>query len=117
MKNIILSLLYYLAIILVSIFIVTVFGYFNIFESSTINLLKTLISFISIFISSFIIGTKSVKNGYVEGLKIGGIVVILFLIISLTFGIFSWKSLIYYLIILIVSSLGGMVGINFKKLN
>ena len=70
---------------------------------------------INIFIGGFIIGLNSNQKGYLNGLFLGLIIVsILFL-----FSVFSlnlqFKLIIYYLVILTSSCLGGTVGIRKKK--
>lgn len=114
-KNLYMSLLYFFCIITISTIFITLFNYFNVFSSSVISGLKLAVPLVGIFISSFILGSKSNKLGYVEGLKFGIIIVIIFLIISLLSNSFIVKSLIYYAILILCSTFGAMVGINKKK--
>ena len=67
------------------------------------------------FISGFYIGHKSNSKGYLSGIKLSAIIVTSFLIINLATGGFKWYHLIYYLIIMLVTCLGSMIGINQKK--
>jgi len=86
-------------------------------SDKTFNILKIITTLISFIIGGIYIGNKSNKKGYLEGLKIGLIVIIIFFIISyLAFdkGI-TIKSSIYYLVILATSIIGSMIGINKKK--
>ncbi len=76
-----------------------------------------LFAVVAVFTGSYILGSETDKKGYIEGLKFGIIIIFLFFVISfLAFdkGI-NLSSLLYYLIILGVSSSGSMVGINRKK--
>ena len=76
-----------------------------------------IIPIVSLLAGGFYIGKHSKENGWLEGLKIGLIfLVILFLLSYLGFqeGM-HLKTWIYYLIILISSILGSMIGINKKK--
>lgn len=100
-------------------FIVTILNYINFFNTNITNIIKILIPIISIFIGSFLIGKNSNQKGYIEGLKYGSIFIIFFVILNLILSNanFQIKSLLYYLILLIVSSIGGMFGINKKKTN
>ena len=112
------SYLYTFSIIFISYILITLFSYFNIFNTTIINVLKLFTIVISIFIGSFIIGKKSLKKGYLEGLKYSLIFVLLILIINIIFiRYFNIKLIIYYLIIIISSILGSMFGINYKKNN
>lgn len=114
-KNIYMSILYFFSITLIGTIFITIFNYFNILNPSIISNLKLILPLIAIFTSSFILGTKSNKLGYLEGLKLGIIIIIIFLIISLLTKSFILKSLIYYLILSLSSILGAMIGINKKK--
>ena len=79
-KNLYMSLIYFFSIVIISTVFITLFNYFNILSSSVISGLKLIVPLLGMFISSFILGSKSSKLGYVEGLKFGSIIVILFLI-------------------------------------
>lgn len=106
-----------LLLILVLLFLITAIYYFNIITTKTFSILKLLIILISTFITTFFLGTKTKNKGYIEGLKQGILLIIIFLIPTLITSNFNLKVLIYYLIILITSSLGSMIGINIKKKN
>ena len=95
--------------------ITTILNYFNLVSSNTISIINFVMMIISIFVSSYILGTKSKEKGYLEGLKFGGIVVLLFILLVLLFDRFVVKSLIYYSILILTSILGSMVGINRKS--
>ena len=110
-KNILKSLGLFAGIILISTILLTIIDYFSLFNTS---ILKLIIPILSIFISSFIIGKKTTKLGYLAGIKFGGIIIAIFLILVLLFDSFNLKSLIYYLILLLTSTLGSMIG-NIKK--
>ena len=115
LKNLLISLSYFIGIILISTLIFTIFNYFNILTDRLNSILKLLIPIISIAISSYILGTKSIKKGYLEGIKLSLIIIIIFILISITFSKFNIKSLIYYLILITTSTLSSMIGINRKK--
>ena len=71
---------------------------------------------LSIFIASYKLGTKSKQKGYLEGIKIGLIIIGLLIIIVLLLDKLNIKSLLYYLILLLTSILSSMIGINIKKI-
>lgn len=106
-KKLLKSFLYFTISILISSIILTIIDYFEIFNTS---ILKLIIPLIAIFIQSFIIGKKATKLGYLAGLKFGGIIISIFILLVLILDKFNLKSLIYYLILLLTSTLGSMLG-------
>ena len=111
------DLLYVFLTIIVGIFIFTIFNYFNIFSDKITNILK-MILIVGVFIfSGYYLSKRSKERGFLEGLKIGSIISILFLLIS-WLGInssFNWKNLIYYLILIISSMTGGVIAKQGKQ--
>lgn len=115
LKKFLNSFLYLISIFLISIFIITTLYYFGIISYSTSNILKLITFILSIFISGFINGKKSNKNGWLEGIKLGLVYVFIIFIINLLLNNFSIKIIIYYFIIFITCILSSMIGINIKK--
>lgn len=112
-------LIYILAPVLILNFILSLLYYFNLIGSGIINYLKLFVVTISMLIGGVYIGRRTSKNGWLEGLKVGAEVIVLFFIVSyLAFdkGI-NIKTIIYYFILIAASILGSMIGINKKKLN
>lgn len=111
------SLLYVFIPMLVFSIITSILYYFNITSSSLNNYLKLFSIAISIFIGGIYIGTKADNKGWLEGIKIGLIVIFLVFVISyLAFdNSIDVKDFIYYSILLVSSILGSMIGINKKK--
>ena len=114
-KRLGISLLYFFSIIFIGNIFVTLFSYFNIFNNNIISILKLLIAILGMFISSYILGRASEKKGYIEGIKLGGIVIFIFIVITLLLKEFSIRGLVYYLILLSTSVFGSMLGISMKK--
>lgn len=114
-KNLFMSIAYFLAFIILSTIILTIFNYFNIIGSKGISILKFILPVLGIVTVSYILGKKSCKRGYLEGLKLGITIILLFIIIALITKTFSINALIYYLILLLSSILSSMIGINRKK--
>jgi len=111
------SLLYIFILIILFSIIIGTLNYFNIFSKNTINILELIATVISIFIGSLYLGRISDKKGYLEGIKIGILVIVILLLfkfLGYDKGI-TWSSLIYYLILLISSILGSVIGINKKS--
>ena len=111
------SLLISLISILVLTFIITLFNYINIISLSVVNIFSYIIPFISFFIGAFILGKKSLNKGWLEGIKLGLIcLIILFIFNFLAFSEgYTLSNLILYVIVLISNILGAMIGINMKK--
>lgn len=60
-------------------------------------------------------GKLAKKQGYLAGLKNGAILIIILSIINIIVKNFSITTMIYYIILLLCSSFGGMIGINKKN--
>ena len=73
LKNLGLSFIYIISIILILTFITTIFSYFNILNDKITSIIKIIIPIVSMFIGGFWIGKKSIKKGFLEGLKLGAI--------------------------------------------
>ena len=97
--------------------IVTLFSYFDIFSNSTILILKIITFILSFLISSLYLGLKSKKKGYLEWIKMSLLFIVISIILTLLIpGLdFSFKTIIYYLLIILISSIGSTLGINLKK--
>lgn len=102
----------FLSIIISLLLIVTLY-FFNIISTNTFHILEFIILLVNVFISAYIIGKKSIKKGYLEGIKYSLIIVFIFFILTLiTREPLKVRILLYYLIIIITSVLGSMIGIS-----
>lgn len=102
--------------IIISLSLVTTLYYFDLINTSVYKYLKLFTLLINILINSYILGKVASSKGYLEGLKNGFIFIGLFLVISLILRLkLPLKSILYYFIILLTSTLGSMVGISRKK--
>ena len=118
LKKYLISLAITLAIIAILTLIVAILNYTNIMQNNTLKYSKLFIPIISIFISGIYIGKFAKEKGYLEGIKLGLIYTILTLILALLdYNNIKWTIIIYYLILILVSMLGSMIGINRKKTN
>ena len=107
------------AITIISIFIasllLTCLYYFNIISSNIYNIMKLIIILGTIFINSIITGKKAKKYGLIEGLKLGGLFIIVMIITQAsTKNDFGIRTFIYSIIILLTAGIGGVIGINKK---
>lgn len=117
MKNYIKPMLYIFAIIIASLLLLTLFNYFNVITGTFFNILLFVIPSVSVFVGGIMIGKTSFKKGWLSGLKLSLILIIVFLLLSLIFGIdVKFKSLFYFLILIVFTMFGSMLGINKKHL-
>lgn len=82
--------------------------------TSVLNIIMMVMLFL---IFGIIEGINTSKKGYISGLKIGIIFLIIMIIFNLiVFGSsFSISRIVYYIILLFSSVFGAMIGINRKK--
>lgn len=108
------SFVFVIAPMLILSFLVALLYHFNILSNSIYNVFKIVVPILSFFIGGVYLGKHSKEKGWLEGLKFGTLFVILFFMISfLGFNVgLSFKSFIYYIIILFSSMLGAMFGIR-----
>ena len=108
------SLLYILVGLLISGLIITIF---NASEEALRHYFKLILIVLSFFIGGSYIGRKAQNKGYLEGIKIAVVsIVILFLLSYAGFGNKPNLSLlIYYLIIFLSCIFGSIIGINKSK--
>lgn len=116
LKNIGVALLYIIGIIVGTTMLITVLNYFNIITGTTLTITKILICVVSLFTGGVVIGRRSSKKGWLEGLKLSLIFLILLIIFNYL-GLDSsleFKNLLYYLIIIVSCIFGSIIGINKK---
>jgi len=117
LKNIGKSLLYSFVCLLGITFIITILNYINFINIKIVNIFSYISPFISFLIGGFIIGKNSLKKGWLEGLKLS--LIIIAILFTLNFFVFDQgytiNNLILYLIVLISSIIGSMIGISTKQ--
>lgn len=113
------SFIYILISILLLSIIIGTLSYFNILGNSAIKIFELITIIISMFIGGLYLGKNSNKKGFLEGLKISlFMIVLLFLFSYLGFDkSFNLSMLFFYIIILISSILGSILGINKRSSN
>lgn len=109
------SLLAFFIPLIIMLLLVNLFYYYDIISNNLIKYLKIIIILISSFIAGYIRGYNSQNKGYINGLKLSLLVIILFFIMSIIFKSVNFTNIIYYLIISLTITFGSMVGINYKK--
>ena len=114
LKKLFKSLLYTFLFFAVFSLLLTALNYFNIINYQTLAIGKIIIPILSLGFSGLLMGKKATKNGWLEGLKISLIIVVL---ISFTaiIGEFSPKKLTFFLILIMAGIFGSILGINTKN--
>ena len=96
--------------------LITTLNYFNVIGKSWVTILEIVFPILTFLIGGFCIGKESNQNGWLEGLKLS----IIFIIIMMLFNYLGLrnhlelKNIIYYLILTITCIFGSMIGINKK---
>ena len=115
-KNYLVAIGYFLFVVAVFAIILTIFNYYDIVTSKLFKIIKVLIPSLALFIGGYKVGNSANKKGYIEGIKLSLIIIVmLFMFSYLGFNVtFNVSLIIYYKILIISSMLGAMVGINKK---
>ena len=115
-KNYLIAIGYFLLVVAVFAIILTIFNYYDIVTNKLFKVIKVLIPSLALFIGGYKVGNNANKKGYIEGIKLSLIVIVLlFMFAYLGFNAsFSISLILYYIILIISSMLGAMIGINKK---
>lgn len=119
LKNQAKSYLTFIIIFIPIIFIYTYLLYTNKLSSSinSINITTLIIGIISFFILGFISANNHQKKGILTGLFASLFIIAIVLIINiLSKENLEFKSYLKYLLLILSSSFGGMIGVNIKPL-
>lgn len=114
MKRFLKSYAYLFGSILLLTLILSILNYFIKLPTNTI---KIIIPIISMLYSSIILGKNSTKKAYLEGIKFS----LIYIVFIFLFSILIIKAkikidiLLYYVILILTSMFGSMIGINLKK--
>lgn len=88
---------------------------FNLLKLKTNRIIIIIIGALLMFIIGLIIGKKSESKGYLNGLLLSVISILILLIISLIFRFpLNINTLIYYIVLILATVFGSMLGINKK---
>lgn len=116
MKNLLKYLGYYTLFLITLVFITSLLNLIGV-NSTITNHLIFIFNISLFFIFGLKNGKKASNKGYLAGLKVGGLFLLVLIIISLftSKNIFSLSTFIYYLVLILASTLGGSLGINKKS--
>lgn len=116
LKKISISFLITIVSLLLLLFLVTIFNYFDLFNYKITNVLIIIVPILALIFGGLYIGKNTTKRGYLEGLKLGLIFIFIIVIINLILKEnINLKDIIFYLVLLSSSIFGSMVGINMQK--
>ena len=89
---------------------------FNLLNINSSRILIIIIGSIMMLVVGFMTGKSSNNKGYLNGLIVSIISILLLLLFSLLFRFkLNINSLIYYVILVVSTTLGSMIGINIKS--
>lgn len=116
MKNLLKYLGYYTLFLITLVFITSLLNLIGV-NSTITNFLIFIFNISLFFIFGLKNGKKAINKGYLAGLKVGGLFLLVLIIISLftSKNIFSLSTFIYYLVLMLASTFGGSLGINKKS--
>lgn len=115
-KYILYNIIYFILALLMYLIIVTLFANFNVLSYKTVSILSFIYIILTFMFFGFKLAKTANKRGYLSGLIMGLTNVFIMFILSLLFNTSpGLKVLTYYLVLLLSSTFGGMLGINFKK--
>ena len=114
MKKYLFPFLYTLIIILAGSFFTSILYYFNITSDKFNTVLLYLISIISFFTGALFLGKNIKKKGIISGLIFFGICFLIMILSSLIIfkNNITFRNIIYYLILLVFSIMGSIIGKN-----
>lgn len=116
LKKISISFLITVLSLLLLLFLVTIFNYFDLFNYKVTNVLIIITPILALIFGGLYMGKKALKRGYLEGLKLGLLFILILIIINLILKeSINLKDIIFYLVLLTSSIFGSMVGINMQK--
>lgn len=98
--------------------ILTLLNYFDLLGETVVNIIKLLITIMSVSIGGYLIGQSSIKKGWFSGIKLAMIIITILFLLTIVFRLgLGFRSILYYIIILASSTTGSMIGIGLKKDN
>ena len=103
-------------LLMVYLLLLVTLNYFQVLKFNSLIKINFIIMAIITFIFGIGSGKKTSKKGYMEGLKLGFIIIFILLLLNIIFvRSFNLNILVYYLILIISSTFGSMIGINLRK--
>ena len=116
MKYLFKTLGYYAIFLILIIFICSLLNLIGV-NSTITNLVLFIFNLMAFFIFGFKNGKKAVSKGYIAGLKMSGLFILVLIVINLFIAknFFNVTTIIYYILLILAGTFGGMMGINKKE--
>lgn len=95
---------------------ITTFYYYDLISTDTYKYLKIGTLIITLLLNGIVIGKNSIKNGYLDGIKLGVMLILFCTLVTIVNKSISIKLILYNIIILITTTFGSIIGINTKKI-
>lgn len=108
------SFILFILCLIVSVVIFSTFSYFDITTSRLSLIIILIFVILGSLVSGLYTGTNTKNKGYLEGLKQGSINALVMCIFTLLFSKIKITSILYYLLIIGITTLGSVIGINKK---
>lgn len=91
--------------------------YYLLFSTKVVNIITFIYMIFIFLLFGFKIGKKTENKGFIAGLKIGLLLILVLLFFNLLFyqTSFSIIRVIYYMVLVFASVVGATIGINAKK--
>ena len=112
LKTLSLNTLYTVTFFIILSVILTTFNYFNLINYQTLAIFKIIIPILSLFFAGFKMGKNAPKNGWLEGIKISLIIILLLSVFAIITHVFKIKILTFFVILMLSSIFGSIVRIN-----
>lgn len=118
MKYLLKTLGYYAIFIILIIFICSLLNLIGV-NSTITNLIIFIFNLLAFFILGFKNGQKVPSKGYIAGIKMSGLFILVLIIINLftAKNFFNIATIIYYIVLILAGISGSMMGINKKSTN
>lgn len=106
-----------IGIIIVSSLLISTLHILNILSKNVVTFLKIVIPIIALFTGSYLISKEEKTNGWKNGLLFGTIyfIIMFFLNLFIKGEVILLKQFLFFLILLVSSVLGGMMGVYFNQ--
>ena len=112
LKKVGVSLLISFIPMLLSIFLFTLLEYVGWISNNTFKIFVVIFSLFSFLISGILFGKKMNKKGWLEGIKLSIIEILIIVLANFLFSTTSIKNLIMYAVIFLGTTIGSIIGVN-----
>ena len=98
--------------IVLSFFLLTILFYYNIISDKIFPFVKLVVVLITFLVHSFLLSRRLEQKGFIIGLFYALIYILIFTVSSVIFYKFQGKIFLYFFLLIIISILGSLFGIQ-----